>query len=154
MCTNPNDRWCTDSNKNVQFSCCIDSSKVKSNEKWFSHLKNSYFVLKLLNVTCQTTRHCVQHPAWNETPVQWPLSIYWPGTKVPPGLKLSVNHCKQHLCKATNLFEAATHPFSKDPCFQCSHSKLDTWKKIVQSQRFLTTKDSQVFCKQTNKSKD
>ena len=82
-------------------------------------------------------------------------SLYlWARYKSPPGLKLSVNHCKQHLCKATNLFEAATHPFSKDPCFQCSHSKLDTWKKIVQSQRFLTTKDSQVFCKQTNKSKD
>ena len=67
--------------------------------------------------------------------------------KSPPGLKLSVNHRKQHLYKAT-------HPFSKDPCFQCGHSKWDTRKKIVQSQRFLTTKDFQVFCKQTNKNKD
>ena len=33
VCTNPNDRWFTDSNKNVQFSFCIDSSKVKSNKK-------------------------------------------------------------------------------------------------------------------------
>ena len=74
--------------------------------------------------------------------------------KSPSGIKLSVNHCKQHLYKATNLFEAAAHPFSKDPCFQCRHWKWDTRKKIVQSQRFLTTKDSQVFCKQTNKNKD
>ena len=74
--------------------------------------------------------------------------------KSPPGLKLSVNHCKKDLYKATNLSEVATHPFSKDPCFQCRHSKWDTRKKIVQSQRFLTTKDSQVFCKQTDKNKD
>ena len=74
--------------------------------------------------------------------------------KSPPGVKLSVNHSKRHLYKATNLFEAATYPFSKDPCFQCGHSKWDTRKKIVQWQRFLTAKDSQVFCKQTNKNKD
>ena len=53
----------------------LTHQNVKSNKKWFSHLKNTYFMLKLLNVTCQTTRHCVQHPVWNETPVQWPLSI-------------------------------------------------------------------------------
>ena len=73
--------------------------------------------------------------------------------KSPHGLKLLVNHCKQRLNKATNLFEAAVRPFSKGACFQCRHSKWDTQKKIVQSQRFLTTKDSQVFCKQTNKNK-
>ena len=31
------------------------------------------------------------------------------------------------------------------------HSNRKTWKMTVQSQCFLETKDSQVFCKQTNK---
>ena len=29
--------------------------------------------------------------------------------------------------------------------FQCDYSNRGTWKKIIQSQRFLTTKDSQGF---------
>ena len=29
---------------------------------------------------------------------------------------------------------------------QCGHSHRDAWKKIVQSQRFQKTNDSQVFC--------
>ena len=41
-------------------------------EKWkktiFKLKKNNYFICELLDVTCQTTRHCVQRPAWNETP--------------------------------------------------------------------------------------
>ena len=38
-------------------------------------------------------------------------------------------------------------------CLQCNYSNWDTWKKIVQSQRFLKTKDSQVifFGERTNK---
>ena len=28
---------------------------------------------------------------------------------------------------------------------QCDYSNLGTWKKIIQSQRFLKTNDSQVF---------
>lgn len=34
---------------------------------------------------------------------------------------------------------------------QCNYSNWDTWKKIVQTQRFLETKDFQFFlCKRTN----
>ena len=33
---------------------------------------------------------------------------------------------------------------------RCGQSNQDTWRKIVQSQRFLKTKDSQFFCQQTN----
>ena len=38
-------------------------------------------------------------------------------------------------------------------CLQCDYSNRGTWKKIVQSQRFLKTKDSQVifFGERTNK---
>ena len=32
----------------------------------------------------------------------------------------------------------------------CNDSKGGTWKKIMQSQHFLKTKDSQLFCKHTN----
>ena len=119
------------------------------------------FTLKKYLFCAQTTKHYLSN---NQTlcPASglkrnpcYVTSLYLGARcKSPPGLKLSVNHCKKHLYKATNLFEVATHPFSKDPCFQCRHSKWDTRKKIVQSQRFLTTKDSQVFCKQTNKNKD
>ena len=33
---------------------------------------------------------------------------------------------------------------------QCDYSNRGTWKKIIQSQRFLKTKDSQLFCKWAN----
>ena len=46
------------------------------------------------------------------------------------------------------LFKVAltlTESQKSSVCLQCNYSNWDTWKKIVQSQRFLKTKDSQLI---------
>ena len=49
------------------WSQSLDLMKTISREKQFSHLKTDYFVCRVVDVTCQTTGHCIWHPAWNET---------------------------------------------------------------------------------------
>ena len=49
------------------WSQSLDLMKTISREKQFSHLKTDYFVCGVVDVACQTTGHCIWHPAWNET---------------------------------------------------------------------------------------
>ena len=65
-CMNP--WWQMVIHRYVQSSCCIESSEIQTRNDFHSVLKNTHFMCELLEITCQTTRHCTWHPAWNETP--------------------------------------------------------------------------------------